>query len=201
MKERPILFSTPMVLALLSDKKFQTRRIIKPRGSKIIPLTLEPWIIDGVQETDDSGNPCWIGSHADYPTGSKWFSCGYGKEGDRLWVRETWRTALTEDEHECFAYRATMSYRCNKPMPQDISQLVALNSGWKPSIFMPRKASRLTLEVTSVKAERVEDCSEADALAEGFISPEEFINYFYVLHPEYSGVNPWVWCVAFRRLG
>lgn len=56
----------------------------RPRG--VAPLTMEPWIIDGVQETDDKGRPCWNGSHPDYPSGDKWFSCDLGKTGDRVWA-------------------------------------------------------------------------------------------------------------------
>ncbi len=184
-KERPILFSAPMTLKLLAGQKTQTRRIIKPQPTQE-GLTL--WWKDLAYDLNKKPN--WMEKRL----------CPYGQVGDRLWVRETWRPALTEDEHECFAYKATLSYRCNKLMPEDISLLTALNGGWKPSIHMPRKASRITLEITGVKVERVEDCSQEDAIAEGFTSAAEFIKYFYQLSPAQTNQNPWCWCIAFKSV-
>ena len=182
-REYPILFTSPMVQKILIGEKTQTRRIIKP------------------QPEQEGSVIWWKGLAYDLNKNPNWMEkrmCPYGKEGDFLWVRETWRPALTEDEHECFAYKATMSYRCNKPLT-GISQLVALNGGWKPSIFMPRKASRITLEITGIKAERIEDCSEEDAIAEGFSSKAMFVEYFYKLNRGYVNLNPWCWCISFKK--
>lgn len=182
-----------MVLKILSGQKTQTRRIVKPSNGNASPETLSPWMINGVQETDRNGSPTWIGTHPEYMTGSKWFSCPHGKNGDRLWLRETWCEGLS-DTHECWGYRADMKYQCGKLIPDDGLKR------WKPSIFMPRKYSRLTLEITGVKVERVEDCSSEDAMAEGFNNWIEFIDYFYGLSPEYVGANPWCWCIKFKKV-
>lgn len=168
MRERPILMSTEMVRAILDGRKTMTRRVALPAQStpRIAPQTMEPWILNGEQETDDHGAPCWIGTHPEYPTGEKWFSCPFGKAGDTLWVREAWAVDAplnqVRREHEDVMRGIGNGpyYRADK---------VHENSGlvWRPSIHMPRWASRLTLEITAVRVERVQAITEADALAEG----------------------------------
>lgn len=174
--ERPILFSGPMVRAILDGRKTMTRRIFKRRTGITGP------------ELD--------------PT----FRCPYGSPGDRLWVRETWAVPETVT-----FYRAT-DYGLLPP-----------GAKWSPSIHMPRRASRLTLEVTDVRIERLHDISEEDARAEGVESiafdwrnympereaPEQFHKNaresFFSLWESINGTaslasNPWVWVVSFRRL-
>ena len=192
-KSRPILFSTPMVLKLLVGEKTQTRRIVNGLRDKNLPITLEPWIIDGIQETDNWGSPCWLGTHPEYPSVSKWFSCDYGKIGDRLWVRETWRKL----DRQCAVQgqiKEAGDYSYKSEYQSDDWNLYK----WKPSIFMPKEASRITLEITNVKVERVGDCSEEDAIAEGFANSKEFLSYFYKLNPNYLNQSPWCWCVSFK---
>jgi hypothetical protein len=145
MKERPILMSAPMVRAILAGRKTQTRRLVTVpwRGSQRT-LPYEPYWIDtdGVlQFCDETG---------DY---RPWVDCvaPYGKPGERLWVKETFREVFGETR-----YRASIAELHGET--------------WKPSIFMPRKLSRITLEVTDVRVQRVQDISEEDAKAEG-LSP------------------------------
>jgi len=152
MKERPILFQGAMVRAILDVSKTQTRRIIKNQ-----PRTVFRRIIGAIAQF-------WDG---DAVTG---FSCErkclYGQPGDRLWVRETWY---------CDDYRVQKGpylevdgaldltvYHADHPRPYEAEQPV-----WRPSIHMPRWASRITLEIVSVRVERLQDISEADAIAEG----------------------------------
>jgi hypothetical protein len=156
MTERPILFSAPMVCALLDGRKTQTRRLIniKPTGD----------ILDFVKVgTDQSGRPVYEmkgkdgqqiyipqGKHLQTPHYSPRFAIG-----DRLWVKETWSIPdayLDGSKPDLVVYRAT-------PW--------AVPGAWRPSIFMLRWASRLTLIVTDVRVERLQDISEADAFAEG----------------------------------
>jgi hypothetical protein len=170
MKERPILFSTPMVQAILEGRKTQTRRVIKPQ-----PEPLE----DGFM----------LPLHPD---------CPYGYIGDRLWVRET------------FAYHHTgrLFYKA------DIPVVCHKNWKWKPPIFMPRSASRITLEITDIRVERLQDITRSDIYAEGLIVPQEhqedykeyLLNAWIELwdsinakkHPWQS--NPYVWVVEFKRI-
>lgn len=135
MKERPILFSAPMVRAILDGRKTQTRRIAK-----------DPVIGEIVKA---GGNPGYR-------------LCQYGQPGDRLWVRETWARNNNQlsDTHSdtSIAYRADGETR---------AQDNGTDLPWRPSIHMPRRASRILLEVTGVRVERLQDISEEDAIKEG----------------------------------
>lgn len=145
--------------------------------------------------------------------------CPYGQAGDLLWIRETWRPALSES-HECVAYRADMRCSCGKEMPQP-----DCNTRWKPSIFMPRTAARIFLEITEIRLEKLQDISESDAIAEGItdccIDSEQW--QLYGKKGIYNGItrepvtsystlwdsingdrrpwqsNPFVWVVEFRK--
>jgi hypothetical protein len=227
MRERPILFSGPMICAIMRDwqPKTQTRRIVLPSQTEphVPPLTMEPWLIDGVQETDNHGLPCWVGTHPDYPTGEKWFSCPYGGVGDRLWVRETFTIVPVT------AYRASTGIQqiINPTDPDEAAIYRAEwdrsgpGVGWKPSIHMPRWASRITLEIVNVRVECLQDISEEDAKAEGVargwyerdtldgaeIVPTDYRSGFRAawndMHAKKGhgwDVNPFVWVIAFTRL-
>ena len=133
MTEHPILFSGPMVLAILDGRKTQTRRLAWVRHDR----EDSPALVTKVE----NGNRY---------RASPWQKA---RPGDRLWVRETWRPIHSSDPQRGARYRA------------DLGRDDTL---WRPSIHMPRWASRITLEVTGVKIERVQEISEEDALAEGF---------------------------------
>lgn len=146
MKEHPILMSGPLVRATLSGLKTQTRRLFKVRGcgtSRPVTLPTERVHYDGQAALYSSG---------DYV--SPPYPCPFGAVGDHLWIRETW----TEAEGILY-YRAT---------DREINEDERLDGMcWRPSIHMPRRASRLTLEVTAIRVERLQDISEEDAQAEG----------------------------------
>lgn len=145
-RERPIIFSGPMATAILRGEKSQTRRIVKPQQAH------EPgavWVRSGdmhAQCRDELARGVMDAV-------AEPIRCPYGQPGDRLWVRESYRVMRPHGVDEV-QYKADW-----KPLPHD---------GWKPSIHMPRWASRLTLEIVSVRVERLQDISEGDAIAEGW---------------------------------
>jgi hypothetical protein len=193
MKELPILFSAPMVRAILEGRKTQTRRIVKVRPA-------------GAEVVVHNGR-VWKPARVDY---AGFVECPYGQPGDRLWVRETF--LLRGNGTHCV-------YRADSDLIE-AAGFGAMYGGWKPSIFMPRKFSSITLEVTGVRVERLQEISERDAQAEGIDDPtctEEvtpatgYATYSYATSfaklwdsinakraPWAS--NPWVWCISFRRI-
>lgn len=197
-KERPILFSGPMVRAILDGRKTQTRREVKPQPH-VLPIINDTCLnCDWESWVWREGNPV--------PAGMlEW--CPYGQPGDRLWVKETFCSTDFG-----FAYRATTGAegeRCRRE----------LGMKWKPSIFCTRAASRITLEIVSVRVERLNEISEADAKAEGVEAKEwgeqlpdgtggssmeyrpQFIDLWQSLNGTGSwAANPWVWVVEFRRV-
>src|SRR6185437_14349133 len=140
-KERPILFSGEMVLAILSGRKTQTRRVAK--------------ILDNVRVEDGMAKGYLPGCPEGFDV-----ACPYGKRGDRLWVRETFGIPDAPYSEEV---KALVAYRADQG-----AQLAELNKYfWRPSIFMPRWASRLTLEIEQVRVQRIQEISSEDAIAEG----------------------------------
>lgn len=198
MKERPILFSALMVRAILADEKTQTRRVVKPqpdiidsdgnaRKYKPLEVVLNGELVVMHGPPDDPRDARYV----DRP-----IPCPYGMVGDRLWVRETWAW-----HPDC----GGAIYRATDPGWDDNDYGIK----WRPSIFMPRWASRLTLEVVSVRVERVQDISAADKEAEGLHENQGYgPAAFESLWNEINGkrgygweVNPWVWRVEFKRVG
>jgi len=208
MKERPILFSAPMVRALLDGSKTQTRRVVKQ---------LDPAM--GACTTGNDGLPmpvCWA-------YGGPVLHCPYGKPGDSIWVRETWYCDHFEvqkgpylevpEAHELLVYRA------DNERPYEAEQPV-----WRPSIHMPRWASRILLEIVSVRVERLQDISDADIVAEGIdmAALAESQDRFDIVCKgtgadgraterttwrdlwESTGgdweANPWCWAITFKRV-
>ena len=150
MKERPVLFSAPMVRAILDGRKTQTRRVINPQPY-IDGMGNFCW--NGRNFGQDSNGPCIQAIASPIPSSkTKRVRCPYGKPGDRLWVRETFN-----HDGEKYIYAA------------DLNELGVQKwaAQWKPSIHMPRNASRILLEITGVRVERLQDISECDAKAEG----------------------------------
>lgn len=206
MKERPILFSGPMVRAILEGWKTQTRRVIKPQPDKryyirqrdadpdndIVPAG-EIWLCE------------WDGDeHGGMELHQRTLHCPYGQPGERLWVRETW----LHDGPRLVRYRADGPNA--SPQQWDCPEAV-----WHPSIHMPRAYSRITLEITDVRVERVQEISEADAWEEGAHAIARTLPYsgddlgrvaFSGLWEEVNGKrpgcswddNPWVWALTFK---
>lgn len=208
MKSRPILFSGPMVLALLERRKMQTRRIVKPRwkdpgrrdcgdlSTKWASVwkngTWHTWDADGVGGWNDLADSFeQAQEHAILAAFKQGFlQCPYGTPGDLLWIRETWRNVL--DTYGC-GYEPGYQATCHG------KHLYS----WRPSIHMPRWASRLTLLVKTVRIERLNDISEDDALAEGrSLIPNDPRGYFPETWEAINGTgswaeNPLVWVVEF----
>lgn len=166
MTDRPILFSTPMVRALLAGTKTQTRRLVNFAG------------IENVMEfvkvaTDKEGRAVYemkdaAGSFVSRPTVKGLVDYQYSPRigaGDRLWVRETWQGLSFGDYLPTKSSQCEVRYAATDPCADLDAE--ARGYPWRPSIFMPRWASRLTLIVTDVRVERLQDISEADAIAEG----------------------------------
>lgn len=215
MKEKPILFSAPMVRAILAGAKTMTRRVIDGR----LFNGLTDFVFDG-----------WAGEHVGgiamfHSTDREWtpqFKCPYGQPGDRLWVRETWAPfdefVIPEKDTSGLGFAADEKWQGLSPDTHSYN--------WRPSIHMPRWASRITLEVTDVRVERVQDITEEDAAAEGFeavrvggrnkngvldppmsfypaTSREQFQKLWDTLNAKRGfgwDVNPWVWVVSFKRV-
>lgn len=222
MGERPILFSAPMVRAILAGRKTQTRRVAK------IGDWPERGVVGSFSPAPEEYAPEIFGAMFSNSRGAETLvPCPYGAPGDRLWVKETWRPKASAravgweityaaDGEVLFANleRVSHTWRCPK----------AAATGNVTPLFMPRWASRITLEVTGVRVERVQDISEEDARAEGaahriapggdlagaFALPGEEavqINYrahFRDLWESINGAgswarNPWVWVVSFKK--
>lgn len=207
-KERPILFSGPMVRAILDGRKTQTRRVAKG-------LALD-WL-DSVNFTPE---------YVAMPSNDL---SPYGFAGDRLWVKETfvafgrWETRFNEkkgrDEWNFvdMTLESGREYRFEGALPN--ARRNSVTPAWwrRPSLFMPRAASRITLEVTGVRVERLQDISEADSYAEG-VHPgwweydngegtesarESFQCLWDSINAERGygwDVNPWVWVIEFRKV-
>ncbi len=211
MTERPILFSAPMVRAIIAGDKTQTRRILKPQPPSDVGEIQSGFFHP--TKIDRSGNE-YPGERAfgAYSTDGRWgVKSPYGGPGARLWLRETWAPVSTFDPSpETGAlYRADPIY----------DGMASFEWRWRPSIHMPRWASRITLEVTGVRVERVQEISEVDAYREGVVIPShhaftsnrnpelrnEARTEFQALWHEINGPgswerNDWVWVVEFKRV-
>ena len=209
MKERPILFSAPMLRAILAGQKTQARRTVKPQPEWSEPATAWTFCEDG-----HSGQG-WYAYNDDYPEeGALFYHCPCGQPGDRLWVRETWMDLYGTGIEPITGSRSRYAYRADVPSGSygdETRKEYGLK--WRPSIFMPRGASRILLEIVSVRVERLNDISEADLEAEGI---QELIDAgvdhdgtpldtYRVLWESINGANswdknPWVWVVEFKRI-
>ncbi|MBX3173294.1 MAG: hypothetical protein KF709_02725 [Gemmatimonadaceae bacterium] len=257
MRERPILFSGPMVRAILEGRKTQTRRAVKlPAHIQRDGLLAMTWEARDAslraQGVSDDARPYLVGPRWE---GERLFgnlrgdlgfgtvACPYGEPGDRLWVREKWTAEFVwpDEGGDVFRPRHEMPAAFRSPAAcksvlyaADLVECHPAVNGlagipfaeqpsaedwadvrWAPSIHMPRWASRLTLELTGVRVERVEAISRSDALAEGFAgepshtlegawleTPEaQFLRTFYDLNQRARrGSNPWVWVIEFARV-
>lgn len=206
MKERPIPFSAPMVRAILEGRKTVTRRVVKPQPANNQGMVNarycghpHEWLRDGICLPSDAA--------------TEW-CCPYGKPGDRLWVREAWKS------------EAVFNLRPPRDIPVEAQLFYLADSSPAPETsryrharFMPRWASRITLELTSVRADRLLSLTYEDAVAEGVVrdqrrwyaDDQEGMAYdvpqgaFSALWESINGpgswhANPWVWVVEFKRV-
>lgn len=208
MKERPILMSGPMVRALLAGTKTQTRRLIRSPHAQ----EADAWSFhegSGLWESGIAGDHGALGH-------GEWVRCPYGVPSDRLWVRETWMPDVTPCCDGSCGHRRAL-YRADIP-PEDstderaILRLLRKNgiptAPWKSGRFMPRWASRITLEVTDVRVQRLQEISEEDAKAEGCdaIQPEKWWQGYrdigeQLLHQQHRGPTPPDWMIEPHECG
>ncbi len=197
MKERPILFSGPMVRAILVGNKTQTRRVIKPQP---VRFTNPNWPTHGWREVPHMGG--WeVTWHQDSltPTQAIGEYCPYGKPGDHLWVRETW-TALHPGTDDAMREVNPQPPICSLAYAADER---SINGNCRPSIFMTRQHSRITLEVIAIRVQRLQELSQADSRAEGFDSLDGFALLWDRINEKRGygwHANPWVWAVEFRAV-
>ena len=198
----PILFSGAMVRAILEGRKSQTRRVVKGKWIPTVEAVL-------------AANGRWVWSTIQYD-----LTTPHGQPGDRLWVRETWASRGVNPvarpsggrgaaviEYRADGIRATWDH---DPIQRDADDY------WRPSIFMPRWASRITLEITEVRVQRLQEISPEDCVAEGIYPSDAMSKWSGLKSPVETyrelwdhlnakrgfgwSVNPWVWCLTFRRL-
>lgn len=219
MTERGMIFNSEMVRAILDGRKTQTRRPIKWKQTRFTEIGERedgsnwPW-------SEDTENVC------DY-----WHPCPFGAVGDRIWVRETFQGPLFDfDQMDAYCKDSTpfekaqfCVYKADgKPAPEFFDADDNLHCGWRPSIHMPRWASRILLEITDVRVERLNAISEEDARAEGIIDggclncgepepcgcanpePDATDAFAYLWKSIYGddswNANPWVWVIEFKRI-
>ena len=195
MADRPILFSAPMVRAILVGRKTQTRRVVKPRRDRELGCELAACELAGEVNAGDYRNAPW-------------------QPGDTLWVRES---TIRVEEH---GYAGPVYVESDEgracldgglaPSEDDCTEVEPHELRIRPSIHMPRWASRITLEVTGVRVERLQDISEADSLAEGVDRTNTSIPghakkrysqlWEQINGPDSWAANPWVWVIEFRRV-
>jgi hypothetical protein len=201
MKERPILFNDAMVRAILDGRKTQTRRVIAPRPQEHWTLSSVGVLTDSAHRLNAQQVAVFRDNEFGYP-----FRCPYGQPGDRLWVREGARVIAKRHREIGIVYRADGEAR-TVPYP---SRLAPAPLGKRLANGTYREASRITLEVTGVRVERLCDISPEDAREEG-ISPAGIgsdhadVSAFRALWESINGpgswdANPWVWVVEFKRV-
>lgn len=212
-RERPILMSALMVRAILEGRKTQTRRIIKPQPT------------DWTTPDGPGMSAMWPAVNMRGLCAAK--KCPYGIPGDRLWVRESYCFAqfteawgIDDWQVRCHYY-ADSEHRlipqCDAPADVGFwpgARIRQYKGQKRPAIFMPRWASRITLEITEIRVQRLQDITEEDAEAEGADrarvipsseSPQRYRNGFRFLWEEIHNkeswqTNPWVWAISFRKV-
>jgi hypothetical protein len=198
--------SAPMVHALLDERKTQTRRTITSvlgRGFGKV-TEFHPTKTPGYDWIMRNPSHLWNDLRHD----DLLARCPFGGVGDRLWVRETWAPCTVDgpvddvEDADAVMFDADKAALLFTGKEGETSFFRRLDSyawtphRWRPSIHMPRWASRLTLEVTEVRVQRLQDISEADAVAEGFEHVDAFLAFFST---DVIAANPWMWAVSFKK--
>lgn len=198
MRERPILFSAPMIRAILDGRKTQTRRIVKPAPSSDTTEILHSEGREWREWFPHNGNmlpKMWI------------IRCPHGQPGDRLWVKETWRTSYAHDSVKPLDIPEGDPIRYEADGEETGPPLW----GWgriRQSIFMRQWMSRITLEITGIRVERLQDITPDDCRAEGMPHENNDIGVRYgygqlwnqINGPGSWDANPWVWALTFKLL-
>ena len=210
MKERGMIFNGEMVRAILDGRKTQTRRPIKWKQTRFTEIG----------EREDGSK--WPWSEDAEHTCDFWHPCPFGAVGDRIWVRETFCT-VDDTQYgggKWVDYRATPKFEASHPAGWDCAPNDAEALKWRPSIHMPRWASRILLEITDVRVERLNAISQEDAQAEGMeltgwrptysdpdsggevMTPyDNFAELWSSIYGDESWkANPWVWVISFERV-
>ncbi len=210
-KERPILFSPKMIRAILAGNKSQTRRIMKPQPTYDgLPVTKISPLLIGI-DYHKTGE--FMKHHPEYDrvvTSGLW--CPKGRPRDHLWVKEGWRPTIEGNEVIVRYLADGAQHFFGDGMPPGWTIPKAAAKGNVTSLFMPRWASRITLEVTEVRCERLTDISYDDCEREG-ITPQQveaagncIVNAYAELWDSINGKthpwesNPWVWAISFRKI-
>ena len=197
--ERGMIFNAEMVRALLDGRKTQTRRPIKWKQTRFTEIgeredgSKWPW-------SEDAEHAC------DF-----WHPCPFGAVGDRIWVREAFRVHSRATDVATLVYKASERNSWTEQtrrVPVAVCNKPATPEKWTPSLHMPRWASRILLEITGVRVERLRSMSQDDARAEGVIAasgPMEAGLAFRELWDSIYGeeswkANPWVWVIEFKRV-
>ena len=206
-RERPIIFNSEMVRAILDGRKTMTRRPLEPQPScaKVELYSTSHWMRVPRQHKK---RRIWVPTSNSGKVGifeRPYYVCPHGDEGDRWWVRETFNTyrPFTGDIDYDLNNVIVNYYASDNEKYRDRVE-------WRPSIHMPRWASRITLEITNVKVERLQEITEEDTRAEGIINPlgclalNIFPAYLYSLYAKKSEYqwnnNPWVWVIEFKKI-
>lgn len=213
MKERPILFNDQIVRAVLDGSKTQTRRIVKPQPPESITAgAFNPTVVDRYGDEQPGAE-----SFGAWTTDGEWaVRCPYGKPGDLLWVREAHAFSVVDPEGRSWhdnqenwdvIYRADLDQSSGGWLDNEGNEIPP---PWRSSTNMPRWASRITLEITGVRVERLNSITDDDALAEGVdrtntsisgYAAERFKKLWQVIKGQDSWIkNPWVWVIEFKRI-
>ncbi|HIE8673071.1 TPA: hypothetical protein ACXPYG_005121 [Klebsiella variicola subsp. variicola] len=216
--ERGMIFNAEMVWALLDGRKTQTRRIMKPqptlddfvcpyegpRGGHIWPSRNHQYALH-VETMLQNGEGCWGGLASD--------ACHFGEIGDRIWVRETFRVHSRATDVATLVYKASVRNSWTEQthrVPVAVCNKPATPEKWTPAIHMPRWASRILLEITGVRVERLKSISDGDAIREGCSTTDMksgdcvadvFARLWASIYGDESwNSNPWVWVIEFKRI-
>lgn len=212
MKERPILLSAQMVNALRQGRKTQTRRKCKRQPTPELFQTSYRLR----QNYPNPGTSTWWTADKDqlFPVLIDGVDCPYGKPGDKLWCKETWAANWMYNDVRANEARTNprlegdnLWFRADGDLPGTHGWSSNLRGKWRPSIFMPRWASRILLEITAVRVERLQNISNEDALAEGVelrgkLRPWALYRELWesINGPGSWEANPWVWVIEFKVL-
>lgn len=203
MNEHPILFTGEMVLAILDGRKTQTRRVIKPQP---ILMTSGIWYPSEVPGDSKNKTGLHYANEKHMRKGMPIDFCPYGQPGDRLWVLESFLIDYEDGESSHGQRPPTVYYHATD------NETPWTKPGWKPSIYMPRWASRITLEIVNVRVERVQEITDDDAIQEGVdrtntsipgYARTRFINLWNSINAKRGfgwDANPWVWAIEFKRV-